>query len=212
MSVQPLRQEAGRNPRTIEEAREFVKYVESLFMPWNIDALVEGFTDDCIVRFGTVPEFHGRAALRTFFKARSAKQKGYRLKKQFRTLMNDTMTNVWTGEWEDADSRVPMRGVGVEVWVMRDGKMAIWEAAFNVGRADQPPSVADLVRWPVPPIGLIARRNLIAVRRTIAEFATHCVQISQRHWLRQDVNVGVVKGRSCLGQTRRRSAQSRLRS
>ena len=61
MSAQPLRQAAGRNPRTIEEAREFVKYVESLFMPWNIDALVEGFTDDCIVRFGTVPEFKGRA-------------------------------------------------------------------------------------------------------------------------------------------------------
>ena len=62
MSVQPLRQEAGRNPRTIEEAREFVKFVELLFMPWNIDALVEGFTDDCIVRFGTVPEFQGHAA------------------------------------------------------------------------------------------------------------------------------------------------------
>lgn len=146
MSVQPLRQEAGRNPRTIEEAREFVKYVESLFMPWNIDALVEGFTDDCIVRFGTVPEFQGRAALRAFFKARSAKQKGYRLKKQFRTLMNDTMTNVWSGEWEDADSRVPMRGVGVEVWVMRDGKIAIWEAAFNVGPANQSSSLSDLLR------------------------------------------------------------------
>ena len=144
MSVQPLRQQAGRNPRTIEEAREFVKYVESLFMPWNIDALVEGFTDDCVVRFGTVPEFHGRDALRAFFKVRNAKQKGYRLKKQFRTLMNDTMTNVWSGEWEDADSKVRMRGVGVEVWVMRDGKIAIWEAAFNVGLADQSSSLADL--------------------------------------------------------------------
>ena len=111
MSVQPLCQEAGRNPRTIEEAREFVKYVESLFMPWNIDALVEGFTDNCIVRFGTVPEFQGRAALRAFFKARSAKQKGYRLKKQFRTLMNHTMTNVWSGEWEDADSEISRCGV-----------------------------------------------------------------------------------------------------
>ena len=59
--------------------------------------------------------------------------------------MNDTMTNVWSGEWEDADSRVPMRGVGVEVWVMRDGKIAIWEAAFNVARADQSSSLADLL-------------------------------------------------------------------
>jgi hypothetical protein len=58
--------------------------------------------------------------------------------------MDDTMTNVWSGEWEDADSKVRMRGVGVEVWVMRDGKIAIWEAAFNVGLADQSSSLADL--------------------------------------------------------------------
>jgi nuclear transport factor 2 (NTF2) superfamily protein len=146
MSVQPLRKDGESNPRTVEEAREFVKYVESLFMPWNIDALVDGFTDDCLVRFGTVPEFRGRVALRAFFTARSAKQRGYRLKKHFRTLMNDTMTNVWSGEWEDADSQIPMRGVGVEVWVMRAGKIAIWEAAFNVGRADQSNSLAEMLR------------------------------------------------------------------
>src|ERR1700681_3615132 len=112
MSIQALRQGASRNPGTAEEARGFVQYVESLFMPWNIDALVNGFTEDCVVRFGTVPEFRGRDALRAFFTARSAKQKGYRLKKQFRTLANDTLTNVWAGEWEDADSGGGMRGFG----------------------------------------------------------------------------------------------------
>lgn len=67
MEVQALRQEENRNPRTIEEARALVRHVESLFMPWNIDALVDGFTEDCTVRFGTVPEFRGRTALREFF-------------------------------------------------------------------------------------------------------------------------------------------------
>ena len=57
MSVQPLRKEGHQNPRTAEEAKALVKQVESLFMPWNIDALVSGFTDDCIVRFGTVRSF-----------------------------------------------------------------------------------------------------------------------------------------------------------
>jgi nuclear transport factor 2 (NTF2) superfamily protein len=146
MSVQPLRKDGNRNPRTTEEAKALVKYVESLFMPWNIDALVDGFTDDCAVRFGTVPEFRGREALRRFFEARKARQKNYRLNKEFRTLVNDTMTNVWEGAWEDADSGAAMRGFGVEVWVMRDGKIAIWEAAFNVGRAEQSNSVADMLR------------------------------------------------------------------
>jgi len=146
MSIQALRQGASRNPRTVEEARAFVLHVESLFMPWNIDALVDGFTEDCVVRFGTVPEFRGREALHAFFAARSAKQKGYRLKKQFRTLVNDTLTNVWAGEWEDADSAVRMRGFGVEVWVMRGVRIALWEAAFNTGRADEVSSVADVLR------------------------------------------------------------------
>ncbi len=146
MAVQPLRRENDRNPQTDEEAKAFVQHVESLFMPWNIDALVAGFTEDCVVRFGTLPEFRGRQALRAFFTARSSKQKGYRLKKSFRTLTNDTITNVWEGEWQDAESGAAMRGFGVELWVMRDGKIAIWEAAFNSGRADQPNDVGSLLR------------------------------------------------------------------
>ena len=146
MSVQPLRKEADRNPRTVEEARAFVAHVESLFMPWNIEALVAGFTEDCIVRFGTVPELRGRKALREFFTARSARQKNYRLDKQFRALMGDVIANVWNGEWEDADTGARMRGYGVETWVMRDGKIAVWEAAFNVARADAAGGVADLLR------------------------------------------------------------------
>ena len=64
MAVQSAHSEDNRNPHTIEEARSFVRYVESLFMPWNVDALVDGFTEDCVVRFGTIPEFKGREALR----------------------------------------------------------------------------------------------------------------------------------------------------
>jgi nuclear transport factor 2 (NTF2) superfamily protein len=141
-----LRKDADRNPRTVEEARAFVRHVESLFMPWNIDALVAGFTEDCVVRFGTVPEFSGRAALREFFTARSQRQKNYRLDKRFRALMHDTIANVWSGEWENADTGARMRGFGVETWVMRDGKIAVWEAAFNVARADQTGGVAEMLR------------------------------------------------------------------
>jgi uncharacterized membrane protein/nuclear transport factor 2 (NTF2) superfamily protein len=136
---------ADRNPATIEEAQAVVSHVESLFMPWNVDALVEGFTEDCIVRFGTIPEFRGRDALRRFFVARSARQKGYRLRKQFRSLMDDVMSNVWEGEWEDTETGRRMKGYGVEVWTMRGGKIAIWEASFNAGPADQSVDVARML-------------------------------------------------------------------
>ena len=145
MSVQALRQLESGNPRNADEARALVKHVESLFMPWNIDALVNGFTEDCVVRFGLV-EVRGRAALRDFFTARSAKQKNYRLRKQFRSLDGDTLSNNWDGEWEDAATGLKMKGFGVEIWLMRSGKIAVWEAAFNVAPADQAGGIGDMLR------------------------------------------------------------------
>ena len=145
MSVQALTAEPNRNPRNVEEARAFVAKVESLFMPWNIDALVAGFTEDCEVRFGNV-ELRGQQALRAFFAARRARQKNYRLRKRLRSLAGDRMTNVWEGEWEDAETGVSMKGFGVELWVMRDGKIAVWEAAFNVSRADSDTGVEAMLR------------------------------------------------------------------
>ena len=145
MAVQSAHSEDNRNPHTIEAARSFVRHVESLFMPWNVEALVDGFTEDCVVRFGTIPEFKGREALRIFFRARGAKQKGYRLRKHFRTLMGDVISNIWDGEWVDADTGKRMRGFGVEVWMMRDGKIAVWEAAFNSAPAEQAGDLAKML-------------------------------------------------------------------
>ena len=145
MSVQALSTEPNRNPRNVEEARALVAHVESLFMPWNIDALVEGFAEDCEVRFGNV-QLRGRLALHAFFQARSARQRNYRLRKRLRTFSGDVLTNVWEGEWEDAQTGANMKGFGVELWVMRDGKIAIWEAAFNVARADADGGVEAMLR------------------------------------------------------------------
>ena len=146
MVSQAARKGRDLNPRTIEEAKALVAHVQSLFMPWNVDALVNGFTDDWVVRFGTIPEFRGHDALRKFFTARSARQKGYRLNKRFCTLMGDLMSNVWDGEWEDADTGQTMKGFGVEVWTMRDGKIAIWEASLSAAPANQAMTIDQALR------------------------------------------------------------------
>jgi nuclear transport factor 2 (NTF2) superfamily protein len=128
----------ARNPRTLEEARALVARVEALFMPWNIPGLVAGFTEDCIIRFGDMPEFRGRAALEKLFRARSERQQNYRLRKELRTLMGDTIANYWEGEWEDRVTGARMAGRGVEIWIMREGKIAVWEAAFNTNEVGKP--------------------------------------------------------------------------
>ena len=56
------------------------------------------------------------------------------------------VTNVWDGEWQDAATGAFMKGFGVELWILRDGKIAVWEAAFNVARADQAGGVAEMLR------------------------------------------------------------------
>ena len=126
------------NPRTTEEARAFVAHVESLFMPWNIGGLLAGFTDDCVVRFGDIPEFAGKAALERWLRGRSERQMDYRLRKELRALMGDTITNYWEGEWEDRVTGAKMAGRGVEIWIVRDGKIAVSEAAFNTNVAGKP--------------------------------------------------------------------------
>ena len=133
------------NPRNTDEAARLVAHVESLFMPWNVDALVAGFTEDCVVRFGTVPEFRGRDALRAFFEARRARQRDYRVTKHLRALSGDMMTNIWEGTWQDTQTGRAMMGFGVEVWVLRDGLVATWEAAFNVAPADAAGDVAKIL-------------------------------------------------------------------
>jgi len=128
----------GRNPQTLDEARAFVAHVQSLLMPWDIPALIAGFTDDCVVRFGDLPEFRGKAALEELFRSRSERQKDYRLKKELRALMGDTIANYWEGEWQDSETGKAMAGRGVEIWLMREGRIAVWEAAFNFNEVGRP--------------------------------------------------------------------------
>jgi len=52
--------------------------------------------------------------------------------------MGDTIANYWEGEWEDRFTGVKMAGRGVEIRVMRDGKTAVWEAAFNTNEVGKP--------------------------------------------------------------------------
>lgn len=127
-----------------------VKYVESLFNPWNVDSLVDGFTPDCVVCFCDLPEFKGHDRLRSFFVARSRRQKNYTLVKTLRSLMNDTICNTWEGKWEDTETGELMTGFGCEVWQMRGGKIAVWEAAFNAKPANAPGAMHTLLVGETP--------------------------------------------------------------
>jgi len=125
----------GQDAWTKPQADALLRAVEDMFHRRDVDALIEGFTEDCIVRFAEQPERRGRAALRQLFTARLARQQDYRLTKTLMALDGNVLANTWEGTWQDRETGKAMAGRGVEVWAMRDGMIAVWDAAFNIWEA-----------------------------------------------------------------------------
>jgi nuclear transport factor 2 (NTF2) superfamily protein len=115
-----------------DDAKRLVQAVQDAFSAADLARIEQGFTEDAIARFADFPEMRGRDAIMSFLRARFARTKGYRLKKMLRCLMGDTLANTWDASWEDAQTGKSMLGRGTEIWVVHGGRIALWDATFNV--------------------------------------------------------------------------------
>jgi nuclear transport factor 2 (NTF2) superfamily protein len=129
------------NKVTRASAQRMVKKTERAFGAADVEAILEGFTDDIVIEFADLPEMRGKAAAEKFLRARFSRQKSYRLSKHLRMVEGDLIGNFWEGDWEDALTGRKMRGRGTEFWTVRDGKVAVWEATFNVWPDGGPPVI-----------------------------------------------------------------------
>lgn len=132
--------QATSHALTWDAALRLVQDVEDAFGAADLATIEQGFTEDAIALFADFPEMHGREAIMRFLRARFARTKGYRLKKTLRVLMDDLLSNTWDATWEDAQTGKPMQGRGTEIWRVRDGRIALWDATFNVWEKGGPPS------------------------------------------------------------------------
>jgi nuclear transport factor 2 (NTF2) superfamily protein len=123
-----------------DAAKRLVQDVEDAFGAADLARIEQGFTEDAVARFADFPEMRGRAAIMAFLHARFARTKGYRLQKTLHCQMGDVLANTWDASWEDAQTGKPMLGRGTEIWVVRDGRIALWDATFNVWEKGGPPS------------------------------------------------------------------------
>ena len=121
-----------------DEAEAAVRAAETSFGSADIPAMLACFAQDCVVRFAEQPDIHGLADLERFLRARMARQRNYRLRKTLRALQGSVIGVEWHGSWDDAVTGRPMEGKGLEFWTMREGKIAVWDAAFNVWEKDGP--------------------------------------------------------------------------
>jgi nuclear transport factor 2 (NTF2) superfamily protein len=123
-----------------DQAKRLVQDVEDAFAAADLDRIAQGFTEDAVARFADFPEMRGRAAIMSFLGARFARTRGYRLKKTLQVLMDDRLANTWDASWEDARTGKSMIGRGTEIWVVRDGRIALWDATFNAWEKGGPPT------------------------------------------------------------------------
>lgn len=115
-----------------DAAKRLVQSVEDAFGAADLARIELGFTEDAVARFADFPEVRGREAIMRFLRARFARTKGYQLKKTLHCLTGDTLANTWDASWQDAQTGKSMLGRGTEIWVVRDGRIALWDATFNV--------------------------------------------------------------------------------
>jgi nuclear transport factor 2 (NTF2) superfamily protein len=125
---------------TWEAAKRLVHGVEAAFGAADLARIAEGFTEDASAHFADFPEMHGRAAIMDFLRARFARTKDYKLTKTLHVLGGDMLANTWDASWEDARTGKSMLGRGTEIWRVRDGRIALWDATFNVWEKGGPPA------------------------------------------------------------------------
>jgi nuclear transport factor 2 (NTF2) superfamily protein len=125
---------------TWDAAKRLVQDVEDAFGAADLARIEQGFTEDVVTRFADFPEMRGREAVMRFLRARFARTKDYKLTKTLHCLMGDVLANSWDASWEDAQTGKPMLGRGTEIWVMRNRRIALWDATFNVWEKGGPPS------------------------------------------------------------------------
>ncbi|MBU1275126.1 MAG: nuclear transport factor 2 family protein [Proteobacteria bacterium] len=117
---------------SLEQARAMVAGFVEAFHSQDVQALASGWTDDVVIRFADLPEIRGKEAAKQWVASRFARQRDYRLVKTFQAVTGDVLGDSWSGQWVDAVTGKKMQGKGMEFLTLRGGKIAVWEAVFNV--------------------------------------------------------------------------------
>ena len=111
--------DAGSSIFTIEKARALVELFAQVTTSRDADAFVEGFTEDCVVRFNT-SGISGRDELRDFMSARFEKfGEDYKCEKMLRAISGNVLGVAWLSTWKDETSGEMQQGRGSEFWIMR---------------------------------------------------------------------------------------------
>lgn len=115
------------------QASTLLRAMAEMFQRADIPALVELFTEDCTVRYGAAAEQQGRVPLRRILTGLIERRRELRMQKTCIAIDRNKLVIRSEESWKEGEAGKPMTGFGIEVWTMRDGKIALWEAGFSAG-------------------------------------------------------------------------------
>jgi nuclear transport factor 2 (NTF2) superfamily protein len=116
---------------TQDEAEGLMREAEAAFGAADVDRIRAMFTEDVVVHYADLPEMRGLDAYTDFVRARFERQRDYRPSKTLRALVGDLIVDSWDGTWVDVPTGRRMRGRGIEILAMRNGRVAQLDAVFN---------------------------------------------------------------------------------
>jgi nuclear transport factor 2 (NTF2) superfamily protein len=115
-----------------EEAEKIVQRAQGSWNRGEIETTLSRYADDIVIRFAGLPEIKGKAAAEKFLRARSAREKNYRVEKTLFMVQGFKIGAIFTNSFEDAKTGKKVLGRGAEFWQFRDGKLVLWEGALNI--------------------------------------------------------------------------------
>jgi nuclear transport factor 2 (NTF2) superfamily protein len=116
---------------TYEAAEDLMREAELAFASADVDRILAMFTADAVVRYAGVADLHGRDELASYLRARFQRQANYLPNKTLLAVTPGSIIDAWDGTWEDTATGKRMRGRGMEVLSMRDGRVASLDAVVN---------------------------------------------------------------------------------
>jgi nuclear transport factor 2 (NTF2) superfamily protein len=120
------------NEVTVLLAEQMQREAERAYAAGDLEAILASFDPDITIIYADFPAIHGLSEARKFIGNRLARQKNYQLKKEFRAITGNIIAGAWSGSWIDSQTQAVMHGRGSEFWTMKNGRIALWEATFNV--------------------------------------------------------------------------------
>jgi nuclear transport factor 2 (NTF2) superfamily protein len=124
--------EVTETPIAWKHVEDAMRLSERRFETGDVDGLVAKYADDVVIRFSGLPEIRGRKAARRWLAARIERQQNYRLTKKILAIDGQKVVRSWTGTWVDSRTKKKMEGRELELIEMREGKVVLWDACFNV--------------------------------------------------------------------------------